>query len=104
MRRNDPDRSAGLWLLSFGAAAGAVLCGRFGWLPALLGGGLAALAYRLRLQKGRLPAAVRAAPTSLSCIPRPPAASCWNCARETKSGLTFVFTVYVYIAYAVYGR
>ena len=69
MRRNDPDRSAGLWLLSFSATAGAVLCGRVGWLPALLGGGLAALAYRLRLQMGRLPAAVRTAQTIWMAVP-----------------------------------
>ncbi len=31
-------RGSGMWLLTFGLSAGAVLCGRLGWLPALLGG------------------------------------------------------------------
>ena len=55
----DSDRSAGLWLVSFAATASAALCGRFGWLPALLGGGLGALAFRVRLHRGRIPPAVR---------------------------------------------
>ena len=69
MTGNDADRSAGLWLLSFSATTGAVLCGRVGWLPALLGGGLAALAYRFRLGRGRAPAAIWVVQTLWLAVP-----------------------------------
>ncbi len=69
MTGNDADRSAGLWLVSFSATAGAALCGRFGWLPALLGGVFAMAGFRLRMDRGRVPAAVSAVQTLWLVVP-----------------------------------
>ncbi len=69
MDRGDPGRSGGMWLFSFGLTAGAVLCGRFGWLPALLGGTAGALVCRLCRDRQEPPAAVRAVQTLWLAVP-----------------------------------
>ena len=69
MTGRDADRSAGLWLLSCSASMGAMLCSRFGWLPALLGGGLGAVGFHLRMRGGEVPTAVRLLQTLWLAVP-----------------------------------
>lgn len=56
------NRSGGMWLLSFAVTAGAALCGRMGWLSALVGGlvGIAVYELKLRLPEGHTPGLIRA--------------------------------------------
>ena len=69
MERGDAGRSGGMWLLSYGVTAGAVLCGRFGWVSALLGGAFGALVCRLCRGRGNIPAPVRWLQTLWLAVP-----------------------------------